>query len=93
MFGTPLYVRVVPQERGRGWMLLVSWEKPVVQRTCTQLMTMSGVTRESYERQKQQVMAYYNVKSVEDVTPDNVKKQLEKEFAAQEAAAPPAAAE
>lgn len=80
MYASTLYCRVVPQERGRGWMLLVSWEKPVVQRTCTQLITLSGVTQASLDATKARVQADYRVAKLDDVTPDNVVKQLQREF-------------
>lgn len=80
MYASTLFVRVVPQERNRGWMLLVSWEKPVVQRTCAQLITLSGVTQESLDKIKAKVQADYRVAKVEDVTPENIVKKLQKEF-------------
>ena len=80
MLASTLYVRVVPQERGRGWMLLVSWEKPVVQRTCAQLITLQGVTEASLAAVKAKVQENYRVAKLEDVTADNILKQLAKEF-------------
>lgn len=61
-------------------MLLVSWEKPVVQRTCTQLITLSGVTQESLDATKARVKADYRVEKLDDVTPENVLGQLKREF-------------
>lgn len=81
MYASTLYCRIVPQERGRGWMLLISWEKPVIQRTCAQLITLSGVTQASLDAMKAKVQAEYRVTKLEDVTPDNVAKQLQREFA------------
>lgn len=80
MYASTLYCRVVPQERGRGWMLLVSWEKPVVQRTCAQLITLSGVTQASLDAVKAKVQADYRVAKLDDVTPESVVKQLQREF-------------
>lgn len=80
MYASTLFVRVVPQERNRGWMLLVSWEKPVVQRTCAQLITLGGVTQESLDKVKAKVQADYRVTKLEDVTPENIVKKLQKEF-------------
>lgn len=82
MYASTLYCRVVPQERGRGWMLLVSWEKPVVQRTCTQLITLSGVTQASLDAIKAKVMVDYRVTKLDDVTPVSVANQLQREFKA-----------
>jgi hypothetical protein len=61
-------------------MLLVSWEKPVVQRTCAQLITLQGVTEASLAAVKAKVQADYRVTKIEDVTVDNIAKQLAKEF-------------
>lgn len=82
MYASTLYCRVVPQERGRGWMLLVSWEKPVVQRTCAQLITLSGVTQASLDAIKAKVMADYRVIKLDDVTPVGIANQLQREFKA-----------
>ena len=86
MYASTLYCRVVPQERGRGWMLLVSWEKPVIQRTCIQLTTLSGVTQESLDALKAKIQADYKIIKLDDVTPDNVMKQLQREFKSAQAA-------
>jgi hypothetical protein len=61
-------------------MLLVSWEKPVVQRTCAQLITLSAVTQASLDAIKAKVLADYRVLKLDDVTPDSVAKQLQREF-------------
>ncbi len=82
MYASTLYCRVVPQERGRGWMLLVSWEKPVVQRTCTQLITLGGVTQESLDALKVKLQADYKVIKLDDVTPESVMKTLQRELKA-----------
>lgn len=86
MLISTLFVRVVPQERGRGWMLLASWEKPVVQRTCAQLLTLQGVTQQMIDGLKEKLKADYRVTEVKDVTDASVLKQLAKEFAKSESA-------
>lgn len=88
MIASTLYVRVVAQERGRGWMLLASWEKPVIQRTCARLLTMSGVTQASLDALKEAMKQEFRVLKVEDVTPDNIVKALQREFKAQATAVP-----
>jgi hypothetical protein len=87
MYASTLFCRIVPQERGRGWMLLVSWEKPVIQRTCAQLLTLSGVTEASLAALKEKLKVEYRVGDLKDVTPDSTLKQLAKEFKAQAAPA------
>lgn len=80
MKSSTLFVRAVPQDRDRGWMLLVSWEKPVVQRTCMQLISMSGVTQTSFEALKAKVFKDYNAESMIDVTPPAIARKMAKQI-------------
>lgn len=80
MKGGKLFARVVPQERDRGYMLLVSWEKPVVQRTAAQLITLGGITRASLDAALEQAKAVHGAGEVEDVTPGGVQGSLKRLF-------------
>ena len=80
MKGGKLFARVVPQERDRGYMLLVSWEKPVVQRTCAQLITLGGVTRATLDAALEQAKNVHGAGEVEDVTPAGVQGTLKRLF-------------
>jgi hypothetical protein len=79
MISSTLYYRIVPQERGRGWMLLISWVKPVVQRTCLQLITLQGVTEKSLEERLNHIKNTYGASEVRDETPPAVLRSLIRE--------------
>ena len=80
MKGGKLFARVVPQERDRGYMLLVSWEKPIVQRTAAQLITLGGITRASLDDAIAKAKLVHGAGEVEDVTPPGVKGTLRRLF-------------
>ena len=46
MLANTLYVRVVNQDKDRGYMLLAGYDGAVVQRTCLSYTTLQGITRE-----------------------------------------------
>lgn len=74
-----MYVRVVRQDRSRGFMLLVGYESKIVQSTATQWITMSNITRASLNATIEMVARNYNA-IIKDITDEGVKKQLAKEF-------------
>ena len=80
MIASTLYTRVVPQDRGRGWILLVSWEKPVVQATCAQLLTMGAVTQKSMDELLLRVKLDHRASKMEDVTSGGIMRRLLKQF-------------
>lgn len=75
-----MYIRIVPQDRQRGYMLLVSWVKPVVQKTAQQITTLSVLTRASLDEAIAAVTKSYKPASVVDVTPAGIHSQLRKMF-------------
>ena len=88
MKGGTLYARVIPADRDRGFNILFSWEKPVIQRTCQQMSSISAITRKSLEISLRQAQARYGVDQVVDVTEAAIKKRLEKMFQGQETTPP-----
>lgn len=78
-----LYYRVVAQDRGRGYMLLIAWGKPVVQRNCEQITTLSVLTEASLARTLESVKTLYSAGLMVDVTDSNVAGQLKRLFASQ----------
>jgi hypothetical protein len=80
MKGGTLYARVIPADRDRGFNILFSWEKPVIQRTCQQMSSISAITRKSLEISLSQALERYGVDQVIDVTDAGIKKRLEKMF-------------
>ena len=78
--GGTLFYRVVPMDRGRGFMLITAWTKPVVQRNCEQLTTLSAITRVSLDKAVASAQALYNATAMVDVTDASVLGQLRKLF-------------
>ena len=47
MIAGTIYVRVVPQDKDRGYMLLAGFEPKMVQSTCANYTTWNVLTRDS----------------------------------------------
>lgn len=75
-----MYIRIVPADRDRGYMLLVSWVKPVIQKTATQITTLSVLTRASLDAAIDNATKSYKPAQVVDVTPPGIYTQLRKLF-------------
>jgi hypothetical protein len=80
MLGGKVYVRVVTQDRDRGFMLLVGFDKGLVQRTASQVTTLSCVTRASLTKMIDAVKTNYNASAVENITAPAITKRLQKLF-------------
>lgn len=76
-----LYSRVIPADMDRGYILLTSWSKPVVQRTCYSMSSMSAPSRASLDASVDAVLRKSMASSVIDVTDAGVVKKLAKLFA------------
>ena len=75
-----MYIRIVPADRDRGYVLLVSWVKPVVQKTATQISSLSDLTRDSLDAAIARATLSYKPGNVVDVTPPGIYTQLRKLF-------------
>jgi len=75
-----MYIRIVPADRDRGYMLLVSWVKPVIQKTATQITTLTVLSRDSLTGAIDAVTLSYKPREVVDVTPPGIHAQLRKLF-------------
>jgi hypothetical protein len=75
-----VYIRVVTQDRDRGYMLLVGYYPDIVQRTATQITTLSNPTREYLNKFIERARVDYNASEIRDVTAPGIKKQLAKLF-------------
>jgi hypothetical protein len=80
MIANTLYVRVVPQDRDRGYMLLAGFDSKVVQSTCARYTTLSAVTRESLNEVIDTMRVQFNAAEVRDCTAPNIVRQLKKMF-------------
>ena len=75
-----MYIRIVPADRDRGYVLLVSWVKPVVQKTATQISSLSDLSRDSLDAAIARATSSYKPGNVVDVTPPGIHAQLRKLF-------------
>jgi hypothetical protein len=80
MLASILYVRVVPQDKDRGFMLLAGYDSSVVQRTAVQYTTLSAMTRESLNAAIERLRIANSAKEVKDCTAPAIQKRLVKLF-------------
>lgn len=80
MIASTLFVRVVPADKDRGFVLLVGYDAQIVQRTAVQQVSISIATRENLNAAIERVRLNYNAKDVRDITADGIKKKLAKVF-------------
>lgn len=89
MLASTLYVRVVPADKDRGYMLLAGYDASVVQRTAIQYTSLTGLTRESLNAAIERMRASNSAKDVRDCTAPAIQKKLARMFG--ETPQPPAA--
>ena len=77
---SPFFIRVVPQDKGRGFELLGGFDKKIVKATATARETLSGANREELTSLTNAMATKYNASSVTDVTAEAIKNQLRKLF-------------
>jgi len=75
-----IYVRVVSQDKDRGYMLLVGFDSKIVQSTCAQYTTLGAITRASLNSAIERMTKEYNAAEVKDVTAPDLKRKLQKLF-------------
>ncbi len=80
MIASTLYVRVVPQDRGRDYVLLAGYEPGVVMKTAAQYTTLNSPTRDSVNAAIERMKNVLSAKDVKDVTAPAIQKQLAKLF-------------
>lgn len=80
MLASTLFVRVVPADKDRGFLLLAGYEPNIVQRTALTYMTLSAPTRDSLNTAIERMRANNNAATVKDVTDASVAKKLAKLF-------------
>ncbi len=80
MISSTLYVRIVPQDKDRGYMMLVGYDPKVVQSTAMQYFTLNAISREVVNGALQRIRTSYNASEIKDVTPVGLKKKLAKMF-------------
>ena len=91
MLANTLFVRVVNQDKDRGYMLLAGYDSGVVQRTCLSYTTLNAVTRAGLNTAIARMKSNHNAAEVRDCTAPSIQKKLAKMFGETAAqAAPPA---
>ncbi len=75
-----IYVRVVPADRDRGYVLLVGFDSKIVQSTCAQYTTLGAVTRKSLDAAIERMKTEYKASTVKDVTHPDLQRKLQKLF-------------
>lgn len=80
MLASTLFVRVVPQDKDRGFMLLAGYDASVIQRTALQYATLSNPSRASLAAAIERMRVNNSAKEVKDVTAPAIQKRLEKIF-------------
>jgi hypothetical protein len=80
MISSPLYYRIIPQDRDRGYQILASWDKHVIARTAVQQRSLSSMSRAELVCIIADMKTRYSASEVRDVTDKNVQIQLRKMF-------------
>lgn len=80
MLASTLYVRVVPADKNRGYVLLAGYDSSVVQRTAIQYTTLGDPTRESLTAAIERLRASNSAKEVRDCTAPALQKKLARMF-------------
>lgn len=80
MIASTIFVRVVPADKNRGFVLLVGYDAQIVQRTAIQSISISIPTRANIDAAIARVKTNYNAAEVRDVTHDGIKSRLAKLF-------------
>ncbi|MGD9663138.1 MAG: hypothetical protein AB7U63_17920 [Porticoccaceae bacterium] len=71
-----IYSRIIPADMNRGYVFLVSREKPVVQRTAAQVSSLSVPSRKSLNRLIAEAEATFKATVVDTTAPAVMKKLL-----------------
>lgn len=80
MIASTLFVRVVPQDRDRGFVLLAGYDPAVVQRTAIASSTLSVPTRASLTAAIERLRSMNSAAEVRDVTAPAIQKRLARMF-------------
>jgi len=80
MIAGTLYVRIVPQDKDRGYMMLVGYDPKVVQSTAMQYYTLNAISRKVINDTLARIKQSYSAAEIKDVTPQGLKKKLAKMF-------------
>lgn len=80
MIKSTLFVRVVPADRDRGYILLVGYSPDLVQSSAIQYTTLTDITRATINNAISRIQAAYNGSEIKDITAPALKRKLQKLF-------------
>ena len=80
MKGGTLFYRVIPADKDRGYALLTSWDKPVVQRTCYTMSSMTNPSRAAMDASLAETKRRGGAEHLVDTTELSIQKKLAKLF-------------
>jgi hypothetical protein len=80
MIANTIYVRVVPQDKDRGYMLLAGFDSRIVQSTCSDYTTLNVVTRETLNAAIERFRERFGAAEVKDATAPSIQNKLKKLF-------------
>jgi methionine aminopeptidase len=89
MLASTLFVRVVPADKNRGYMLLAGYDANIVQRTALQYTTLCDITRSSLNAAIERMRVGNNAANVKDVTAPSIAKKLARMFGEVQTPTPP----
>jgi hypothetical protein len=75
-----IFVRVVPQDKDRGYMLLAGFDSKITQATCAKYSTLNVVTRESLNDAISRLKDQYKATEIKDATSPALQRKLQKLF-------------
>ena len=76
MIASTLFVRIVPADRARGFLLLLGWDAKIVQATAVQITTLAPANRADLDATIARTVKHYTHSEVRDVTAEGVKSKL-----------------
>ena len=75
-----LYVRVMPADKDRGYILMAGYDGQLVQTSCATYTTLSVLTRESLTSAIERFKTSFDASEVRDVTAPALLRKLQKMF-------------
>ncbi len=80
MITSTLFVRVVPQDKDRGYMLLAGFEPKMVQSNCSRYTTLNDISRRVLDEAIERMRESFGASEVKDATAETLKRKLAKLF-------------
>jgi len=75
-----LYVRIMPADKDRGYILMAGYDGKLVQTSCATYTTLSVLTRESLTAAIERMRVSFDAVEIRDVTAPALLRKLQKMF-------------